>query len=300
MFPNMRNRIVIAAAVVVGAFIWLRVADYLAPADGSSGFALTTARVGFVTAALLVAFTGLPAMGLGLITSTVGNLVSGLFAVSMAVCVLAWRGGAIDGWMFRVDLPGGYLWLIIEMAVWLAGVVAMLLMIQTLRSPMRTRWPALGFEDHLGVDTDPRLVHRDSALAGAGCAAIGAVLSWLLLRNSDPSQITFGLLTAFTVGGLMATLKFPNVNPAGILVSPGIVAVLGYGYVLLNYADGRDVLAAWHAGTLPGPALALPIHYIGAGVTGCTLGIGWAQALHGSEELQQKHKDAMVLLRATT
>lgn len=59
-----------------------------------------------------------------------------------------------------------------------------------------------------------------------------------------------------------------------------------YGYVLFSFNSHDEVLAAWFTQTssaaagarMPGPAMALPIHYASAALAGCAIGVGMAQA----------------------
>ena len=52
--------------------------------------------------------------------------------------------------------------------------------------------------------------------------------------------------------------------------------------------DKPDLLASWYDGGVLGMARALPIHYASAGVIGCCLGIGWAQAVAGDSPAPKK------------
>ena len=282
MLPSIRHRLIIGTAVVMGACCWLLVAGLLTTADGSSGLALTSTRVGWVVAVGLVAVAGIPVMALGLLTSVTGHPVAGIFAVATALAVLAGVGGSTEGWLRRAAVPGGYGWLIFESLLWQAGMVFMLTLIQRLRSPLRTRWPALAFQDHLGVDTHLWLPTTQALLAGALCAAVSGVACYFLLLNTSSGQVLCGLTIAFMLGGLIAYTAFPQVNLVGILSSPFIVAIGAYLYVLMRYDDTDSFLRAWFDQSLPGLALALPIHYASAGLAGCTLGVGLAENFNDS------------------
>lgn len=281
MLPRLRQRLLILATFVVGACILWWLAGPLRPADGASGISLLTARIGPAAAVGLLVVAMLPVVALGVLTSAVGNPLSGIFAVAAALCVLAARGGSISGWLCRdnAHLPGDYGWLILEMALWLAAFIFMLYVIERLRSPLRSRWPALARHDHLGMDTALRFPQTQALTSGAVCAVIGGVLAYVLLRHSSTSQVMASLILAFAVGALVAHLVFPHSNPVGMLISPGIVALVGYAYALFSFATTPQTLSAWYTGNMPGLALALPIHYASAGIVGVTLGIGWAQTI---------------------
>jgi hypothetical protein len=283
MFPRTRIRLLLAMAIVVGAASLHLAHGALRSHTGASGLTLTQARSGFVMAAVLVALAGLPVAGLGTLASAVGNPLSGLFAVGSALLLLAWTGGPIDGWMRTSSPPGSFGALLIELLVWQLGVVAMLALVQKLRSPLRTRWPALAFDDHLGVDTHIRLPQAQALGAGLVCAIVAGVLGHLLIRSSDINQVLASLLVAFAVGGMAGHMAFPQSNPAAILLSPAIVAATGYALVLTGYTNHGQLLAAWHAGKITGLAMALPVHYASAGLAGAAMGVGWAQGLMAPE-----------------
>jgi len=106
--------------------------------------------------------------------------------------------------------------------------------------------------------------------------AVAGVIVHLLVKAGDPKQVIWSLLIAFTAGGLCAQLLHPRINPIGAIASPLLLAILGYGHVLIHGDSTETVAAMWYAGNLPGAALPLPIHYASAGVAGVCLGVGWA------------------------
>ena len=283
MLPTMRHRMVMAVAIFVGAAVWLFTFGFLEAADGASGLSLMSAPVGGGSATVIVAVAGLFALGMGLIASVMGNPLSGVFAVSAGLCVLAWKGGDIDGWMLRAQMPGDYGQLMIEMVIWQVGVVWMLLAIQWLRSPMRAKWPALAYQDHLGVDVHLIHPHLQAWAAGLVCALCGGGLGYFLIRTSDVGQVIGSLFFAFAVGGLVVGLFFPSINPVGVLFSPALVALAVYVYMMTGFESDRSVLEAWYSQRLPGLVLALPIHYVSAGVAGCVAGVGLAQGIDAAK-----------------
>ncbi len=283
MLPKLRQRLVIVVAMALGATLWLCVSGPLGAPDGMGGLSLTSARIGFWGATLLTAGVGIAAMVLGVIASAMGNPLSGVFAVAGGLCVLSAKGGAIDGWMARVEIPGGYAWLMAEMLVWQMGVAIMVVAIQIYRSPLRTKWPALAFEDHLGVDLHIRMPRLQSAAAGLVCATVGLLISSAMIRTSDVGQVIGSLVIAFGIGGVAAGLIFPKVNPAGVLFGPALAAIVVYAYVVLRFHSEETLLRAWFTGEIYGAALALPIHYVSAGLAGCAMGVGLAQGIEAAK-----------------
>lgn len=294
MLPSMRQRLIIAAAIAVGVLGWLWVRPLLLPADGTDGLSLFAARAGLPMAVALVLVAGIPALVVGVVASATGNLLSGVFAAAAALCVLAGSTGPIDDWMWRAQLPQGYRGFIFEALIWQGLWAVMLAVIGFFRSPLRTRWPALAFTDHLGVDTRIRLPQVQALMAGLVSAVIGGVAAWLLVRSSDPGQVIGGLVIAFAVGGMLGHVVFPQTNPVGILLSPTLVAIASYGYVLTQFNSHEAVLQAWYTRTLFGPALAMPIYFASAGVAGCALGVGLAQALMSGDGTKAVERSLIV------
>lgn len=287
MFPPIRQRLLIAVTIVLGAGAFSAVLPYVAQRDGATGLSLLDGDPWRIVVAMVVmAGAGLVAAVPAVAASVTGNPMAGVFGLAGALAAAAARAGPIDGWMFRhaeaQALPREYGWLMAELAVWQLGWIGVLLLIQRLRSPLRTRFPALAFTDHLGMDTQLRFPQAASLLAGLTATVTGGALAYLLLRTSVTGQVEAGLLIAFAVAGLMGQMMFPQNNPIGILLSPAVVGAVGYTWVLLTTQSTPQVLADWYTGRLPNLALALPVHYASAGVAGCALGIGWAQALQSA------------------
>lgn len=283
MFPTLKHRVVIVAAMAIGAVMWISIYRFLQPVDGSSGLTLMSARIGIWRATLLVAMVGVVSLGLGLIASAMGNSLGGVFAVSAGLCALAIKGGRIDGWILRSDLPSDYGSLMMGLLVWQGGVACMLIAVQWLRSPVRALWPALAYEDHLGVDIHLRFPQAQAWAAGFIGAVCGFGIACVLIRTSDVAQVIGSLIVSFAIGGLVAGLIFPCVNPVVVLFSPAVVAVVAYAYMWLRYDNNEAILRAWYDHQLPGVMLVLPIHFVSAGVVGCTLGMGLAQVIEASK-----------------
>jgi hypothetical protein len=284
MLPGITQRLIIFAAVLVGAAGWMPAINSLRLADGADGLSLWTARVGPVTAIALVILCGIPAVAAALVTAATGNTLAGVFSVAASLCVVAGLGGSIDGWIYRdgAGLPGDYAGLMLEVFVWEAALLGTLVIIHKLRRPLSRRLAGLM---RRGADTaDLSRVDLRSVMAGVLCALIAGILLVFMLRSFDGGQVIWSLITAFLIGAVVARLIVPQSNYTPVLLSPALVALCGYGWMLLTFEGGGDLLQSWHAlgrsaTNVPGPALALPIHYTSAAVVGCTLGLGWAQGL---------------------
>lgn len=271
----------------MGAASWLLVAASLRVADGSAGLSLTTARIGPAAAALVMLVSAVPALLGGMIVACTGNPLSGIFAVGAALCIVAGWGGGIDEWIIRdgAVAPRMYGWLIVEMGVWEVALAVTLVLIQTVREPLRRPLSALISKHHLNAQIAPRRITGTTVTAALLCAVIGGLLSVFILRSVDTGQVIWALILAFLIGGLAAHLIVPDGACWAILMSPGLVAITAYSWVLFHFDDHAQFIEAWYrvgktATAVPGPALALPIHYASAGLVGCTLGVGWAQGLN--------------------
>lgn len=308
MLPPRRQRLMIGAAIVVGIVCLLLVRPVVASPDASSGIALVSSQGGLVLSTLAIGAAIVPAGAMGVFASAVGSRLAGMFVISVALSVLAGLGGPIDGFLRRVALPGGYVELIGEMLLWTIGWLAVMMIIGKWRDPTRTRLAALSFQDHLGIDANDDvhgianhvgLPPLRSLAAGAVCTVVGGALAWFLMRDTSTGQVFWSLIVAFTLGGLAGRLFFPHDHVGAIVISPCVVAVIGYAIVAMQFSDGESVFRAWHnmdlsqVGNkrLPGLALALPIHYASAGVLGTILGIGWA---NGLEMAKRAEADAAI------
>ncbi|MFP4145369.1 MAG: hypothetical protein ACLFV3_09510 [Phycisphaeraceae bacterium] len=286
MLPILRQRLLIVAAALVGGLVWMWIAPWLGPVSGYEGIALYDASVGLAGAVGLLLALGLPAIGLGLLTSVTGHPLSGLFVVATALCLLAGAGGSSEGWLWRADLPGGYGWLIGETLVFSAMLVGLLGLIELVRPRLARPLAKLSTRDHFGRGT--RLWARPGGrdlLAGLITAAGGMLLVNLLVRSADEGQVLGALVLGFLVAGLLGQALSPAKNPVCMLLAPAAAGVAGYAWVLGHYDSGEAVRDAWYAGELAGLALVLPIHYFAGGLVGVTLGIGLGQSIeHGSRE----------------
>ena len=284
VFPNIRQKLVVLLAVLAGGWAWGWAAGLLAAADGSTGISLVSGRLAMPMALAVVVLAGLPAIGLGGVASACSNTICGLFVVALSLCVLAAHGGSMQGWVLRTDhASAGYLALAMEMLVWQAGVLLLLVLIGSMRRRARARWPAVALDDRPDTVLSVWFGRPWSIRAALVSAAVAAVVASCLIRSADGGQVIGSLLVAFALGGIAAGALFPGCSPLGVVCGPAVVAIAAYLWVAFQFAgdEQAEFLGAWYLrqGTgsgrgLPGVALALPIHYVSAGIVGCCLGIG--------------------------
>jgi hypothetical protein len=296
MFPKQRQRVVIGLACVLGATVLCLAYPRLGWGHPSAGLVLlhgeTWAALGAVLWLLL---TLVPVVAAAVVAAATGNPLSGPFVCTAALTTLAWRGGAIDSWMYHTDVPNSYGLLLAECFVWLVLLIGVLAATERGGVALLHRWPRLESASLPGPRTRLALPDVQALSAGLVCLLVGGVLALLLIRSSDRSQVIDGLVLAFMLGGLAGQLIFPQNNPVAMLLSPLLAGMVAYGWVLFAYAGkgaagplagdaATQFFRKWYLGGLPGLALALPIHLASAGVMGCALGIGWAQGLQRTSE----------------
>ncbi len=290
VFPSLPHRLLVAASILLGAWVLASAAPALSSADGASAPTLMMARGGFVSALLMVLLAALPIIALSLIGSSVGNPLTGLFSLATAMWILSAQGDTIDGWIRRTNatLPGDYLKLVVESIIWLALLTGFLFLVTIARPSVRRRLPLLVSEHQLGEPITLRSKWLPALVSGLVTAVVAGLLASFLLRTPEKGQVIGGLILAFLIGGLVGDMasaflfqKHPA-NPMGILIAPALVAITGYIVASMSYDDAADFLKAYFNTRAAGLALALPLDYASAGVAGAALGAGWSQVmLHG-------------------
>lgn len=295
MLPSQTQRLLMLLAVVIGTPAWWWAAGMLPPADGLSGWSLSDSAYGLGGAAGLVLITAVPALVAGGFISATGNPLSGVFCVALAGSI-ANHSNAIVGVARRASdtagiagaipesiLPGGmYPRLALELGVGVLMLTLLLAGLQALRGWWSKRVPQRLLSRHLGDSVHLWKIDGKSITAGLITAALGAVLTALLVQDGDPQQVAGGLVLAFAIASLIGHAVAPNQRPWATLVAPAIVGITGYVWAArqLDGSEGPDaILAALYTDALPGLALGLPLHYLTAGVLGCAIGIGIGQVI---------------------
>ncbi len=299
MLPNLRQRLFIALAVVIGALVLLGAKSPLTDAGGAGGLSLMSARIGAAPACALAVVACLPAVMLGALVSSAGHPLGGVFAAAAAIGILGAAGGSGGQWVLSHEshLPGAYLGLIVETFIWHLPVGVLVISVALGRTSLREQWPALSaHDDKRSADAWPRL-YPNAVYAAVVSSVVAGIVGLFLIRAADTSQVIVCLILAFVVGGLLGKLFFPDASPLLMLFGPALVAVGAYTYALYQFDDGAQMLAGWWNNALPtskklpGLCLALPVHYVSAGLLGTTLGIGWAEVmLRGNTEVTESNE----------
>lgn len=283
MLPSLRNRLLITLTAGLGVFTWLFAVQFMIPTDRSSGLSLFASSSGVPVAILAALLAGIPVTLLGLVSAAGGHPLAGVFSVTASLAIAAATRGRMLGWVQRNadthTLPHAYRGLMLEAVIWFVGLLAMLMVIQYLRSPLRSRIPALASHDHLGANTNVRFPNGLALAAGAITAMIGGLLCTVFIRSDATGQVVCGLLLSFTLASVAAQLIVRQANPVMILLAPLAVAMVGYGYVAFSYDTADQFIRAWQTGRVVGPALAMPVFFVSAAVAGCAIGVGLAQSM---------------------
>lgn len=279
-----QQRAVQLATIAAAVLIALLLIHPLTAVDGSSGLALFDARVGGMSAFLLLLVIALPLLAIAIVASVAGRRMAGPMAVSIGLLVVGWRGGSIDGWLYRHALPDAYIRLIGELVIWQALLLAVVAAIRLLRAPIRNRYPGLALNRHVGLEWAGHNLNQTLIAIPFYCV-LSALLTVLLVRGTTAPQVCIGLMLAFGVAGKATQFAFPRAEAMALMCCPMLVGIVGYALVLAQYNSQDQLLAAWYengAATFSGlPALAMPmpIHYIAAGTLGCAIGVEYAQGL---------------------
>ncbi len=279
-----QQRLIQLAAWLVATVLILLLSGPLSAVDGSTGLSLLDARVGTVFAALLIALVGIPVVAVALFASVTGHRLAGPFIASAALLVTAWRGGPIDGWMFRHALPGSFKGLIGEIIFWQVALLVVMAVVRLFRRPIRYHFPGLALNRHVGLEWSGHDL-KQSAGAVVVCSLIAAAIAGLVIRSTESAQVCIGLMFAFGIAGLITQFTFPRADALVVLISPAVVGMFGYGSMMVQFDTQEDLLRAWYTqgpslfNGLPALGVALPIHYLSAGVVGAIIGIAWAQSL---------------------
>lgn len=269
----------IAGAAVISGLCWMTILPRLQAADASSGITVLSAGAATVPAVLLLVLAGLPALVLSVLLGSRGNPLGGIFTAAAGLALLAAKGGSIEGWIYRSNAPAGYPLLLVETVLWHLGALGLIALLAAARPRLRRRFPALSSSEPMGSRTSLSMPTQQSLLAAATCALFAAVFCHFLIQTSATGQVIGSLICGFALAAMIAQSLFPQPSASAMLLSPLLVSLAGYGWAMVSYNSPQAFSAAKYSGQLTGLALALPIHYVSAGIAGVALGIGWGTGL---------------------
>lgn len=297
MLPPLRQRLVLLISCLLGGAVLLACSGPLRSVDSHGGISLLWARVAAPWAVGVLVLGLLPGAAAGLLATATGHRLAGMFVMGVALTALAAHGGAIDGWLRRVELPGAYAGLCAELLLWQVLILGVYLMTGRWGPALCCRLPGwLRFgdpHDDEPLDRAAADARKQSLAARAApcvlsavmATGIAAALAFVLIRSSDVAQVTWSLSLAFIAAGLCTHTALRGKGTLGLFLAPAMVALIGYALVLSNFDHADAFLAALFNRHRPLPdrvpplALALPIHYFGAGTMGLSIGAAWAHGI---------------------
>lgn len=275
----MKQRLLVCAAMAVGALVLLGALPAVVSSDETPGITLGSATAGATGGAIAVLLGALPAIGLAVLCGSMGTPLAAPFVLASALLVLAAWGGSGIGFLWRSSGPGDYVGLIVELLFWFALLAAVSWITMRVRLPLRRRLPWLASEPRRERNLLRGFVEPQSLLAGAVCAAAGGFASYLLVQSWETGQTLGGLVCGFALGAIAAQAAVGNASPGPIVLgAPMLVAIVGY-LSGLTLESHDAMLAQAYRGELVGLAWSLPIHYASAGVLGTVIGIGIEQGM---------------------
>src|SRR5690606_32838655 len=96
-----------------------------------------------------------------------------------------------------------------------------------------------------------------SLSGGLLTAAIGGLLTHLMLKSVDPGQIVGGLILAFAVAAVIGKTVVPQMSAGAAVLAPMAVGIAGSLWVVFNpdLSTAAEIQRAWYRDELPGLAL---------------------------------------------
>ena len=143
MFPQLRQRLLILAAVVAGGLVYLRGEATARAADGSDGLTLLFAAEPTAAVGAFILLS-VPVVVLAAAAAAAGNPLAGIFTVAAALIFPVVRSGTIDHWMGNAAAPSDLLGLSAESGLWAVGVAGAVLSCGWLSARMRPWWAGGG------------------------------------------------------------------------------------------------------------------------------------------------------------
>ncbi|MEM6551046.1 MAG: hypothetical protein AAF750_02730 [Planctomycetota bacterium] len=296
MFPTITQRLMMLVGLLLVIWPAMWVGELVAGAAVSLAAGRWSAGVTLVVMVLGL----LPAVVVGAVLSSTGNVLSGVWLVGAAAVAMgvsggvssvgAAGGGGMDAVVRASPTSGTMTWLALESGVWGLAVVGLWLGLKSVRPGLRGwlarrvggRWvtPKPGGKREKGW--------ADGRALGAGLvtAAVGGAVVWVALRSSGSGQVVAAGVVGMMVGGLAGRLALPGAHALLSLVAPAGLAMVGFwlaGQGLVGLRES-EVLGLWHVGDWVPIARGLPLVLVGSGLVGVTMGLGLGQSVERAVE----------------
>ncbi|MEM7624486.1 MAG: hypothetical protein AAF333_02540 [Planctomycetota bacterium] len=280
MLPSQTQRGLMLVATLLGVVGWGWAAGRLQPSDGWG-----------VGAVVVFALAGLPAVLAAAAVAAGGNPLSAVVSLTLAGAFAA-HGQSFGSAVRRADDTGAVLGMYsgwgVRLLAWFVFLIAAVAVLEWARPRLRPKLGKRLTSRHLADGSTLWGVDGTACVAALITAAVGAVLTMVLVQSADTGQVRGGLVLGFALAALVGFAVAPTKRPGLVLLSPGAVVLGGYVWATRRffwnvtedetpYADA--FFAAFYRGELPGVAVVLPVHAVTAGVLGCAIGVGVGQVL---------------------
>jgi len=259
----LRNTLLVAA-LAVGALLLSLARGSMVSASGVPGPALVNA-VAPISATLLLAGLLLPVLGVAILVGRVFNAAVALFVLGAAISVLSMQCGTIED----LALGGGALGpLAIESGLWAVATLGMVLVVFAGSGALpdlpreRSSWFAELADRGSGV-------HLLTVIL-----ALGAV--WLVVQTPMKGQAIGGAVVAGIAVGFAGRLLAPRTQPLVLFAVPALAGCIGMAIASMALGTAPPS-QAFVAGTLSRLGFPMPLDWVGGGLCGVSIGLGWSR-----------------------
>lgn len=262
----------LAAAAILAAPGLARLLGALPAPDGGPRVSpLTSANVVLGIVLLIVSLVA--AAVIGAIASRASDERTGLAAAGFALLGPAWQSGTVVDMLRRSDAPGAYWSLAFEGVLVLIGVGAIALVCRIAsrgRAAPAARAP--GASGASGASGAPAAL-----LAMTVCFAVGAVVSWIVARETLKGQTIGAAAIGALAGAAAARVAAPSAPLFALPFGVAMLAVLGpaAGAVL----HGSEALRDAYELTLIPLARPMPLDWAVGALLGTPIGAAWGASM---------------------
>lgn len=182
MLPTFKQRGLLLVIIFVVGLMFYQAALIAAPSNGWSGLTLFYNDTPILACLVIVSMLIL-ALFTALLPAATGHPFSGMLVVSGAMLFAAGGGGQVDGWILSADLPFSYLGLIAEFMIWIALLLAGMVVIN--RSAPRIRGILPGWLVSPTTADSPHAAEGEAIALPYLGAAVGLGVAGLVFAFSE-------------------------------------------------------------------------------------------------------------------
>lgn len=278
----LRNGLVVVSVVLAGLLMSLA-AVAMRSAGGVAGPTIAQAESPLWAAASILLLL-VPTTLLAIVVGRTFTAAVGLFVLGSGIAVLSMRCGTIETLAFA---EGSLVSTAIEAAVFavLAGVLAAVVFAASGPLPDQPRrqsswWAAL---------RDP------GGAAAIACGLLALSAAWLVVQNPLKGQAIGGCFLGGVAVGFVGRLLLPRTQPILLFAAPAAAGAVGA--LLAAWSGGEGAIAnAFVNGTLSRLAFPMPLDWLGGGICGVAVGIGWSRGFYRAPHDDAETVGAMPLM----